>query len=87
MECKGNQRTVFVVPKIIISNKNMAHDFNKCFYQKVNNIHSSLCSWLVKKCQAELTKVIRNIVNISPKAGVFPQIHESCPVKAFNKEI
>ena len=31
------------MPKIIISNKNMVHDFNNFFYQKVNNIHSSLC--------------------------------------------
>ena len=53
-ECKGNQRTVFgivnkvlclnqtVVPKITTSNKTMAHVFYN-FYQKVNNILSSLC--------------------------------------------
>ena len=55
-ECKRSQKTVFdivnkvlllnqtTVPKIVICNKNMAHDFNNSFYQKVNSIHSSLCS-------------------------------------------
>ena len=45
----------------------------------------SLHGLLVKKCQAKLTKVIRNIVNISIKTMAFP-VHESCPVKTFNKE-
>ena len=37
--------------------------------------------WLVKKCQAELTQVIRNILNISPEAGVFPQSMKAAPLK------
>ena len=54
-ECKGNQRTVFgvnkvlhlnriVLPKIIKSNKDMAHDFNNFLYQKITNMHRIVCS-------------------------------------------
>ena len=43
-------------------------------------------TWLVKKCQAELIKVIRNIVNISLKAGVFPQSMKAALLKPLIKK-
>ena len=42
--------------------------------------------WLVKKCQAELITVIRSIVNISLKAGVFPQSMKPVLLKSLIKK-
>ena len=43
-------------------------------------------TWLVKKCQAELIKLIRKIVNISLKAGVFPQAMKAALLKSLIKK-
>ena len=47
----------------------------------------SMPACLVKECQAELIKVIRNSVNIPLKAGTdLPSVYESCSAKTFNNE-
>ena len=43
-------------------------------------------TWLVKKCQAELIKIIKSIVNISLKAGIFPESAKTDLLKPLIKK-
>ena len=48
-------------------------DIKKLLMKSSNAFYepAPMTTWLIKKCQAELTKAVRNIVNISLKAEVF----------------
>ena len=61
----------------------------KQLLMKSSNVFSELDpmpAWLVKKCQTELIKAIRNIVSISLKAGFFSQSMKAALLKPLIKK-